>query len=325
MRIRVVTSINVRSSPFASPLFGDGVLGREPGTEPGRDDIIPENPSLKMPTAPGQHPRKSHGRRTPKHPQFPAWFSGFSSVQHAAPAGTHRTRSQASTRGLIDPNHSPTSGIRETGHRRGPTHTAYAERLFTGMGYPSHEDRHGKHRRKRPTKMDSKKKRTCLPQTTDPKIRQKIIGCLFFGTLLTIVLTTCTPIAPLPSHIYKPRRTDNPADLALATSESARGANFHGIFIFFILVLTILFCHYLIRLCMLAFCPTKRFARPKRAPRLADEEAGFAGPSRAVPVVLDRDDELSLSAHNAVAEEDKPLPPPPPAYGLWRGSTVCLV
>lgn len=79
---------------------------------------------------------------------------------------------------------------------------------------------------------------------------------------------------------------------------------------------------------MLAFEPRMRFARKFRSPRKADEEAGFAQPRQPIPVVLARDEELGLHISNDRVEEedeiDRPLPPPPPAYGLWRNSVVCL-
>lgn len=90
-----------------------------------------------------------------------------------------------------------------------------------------------------------------------------------------------------------------------------------------------LFCHYLIRLCMLAFEPRTRFARKCPSPFHANQEAGFAQPRQPIPVVLARDEELGLhNDHRRVEEDvddiDDALPPPPPAYGLWRSSVVCL-
>ena len=115
-------------------------------------------------------------------------------------------------------------------------------------------------------------------------------------------------------------------DLALAISESLRGASFHGIFIFFILILTILFCHYLIRLCMLAFEPRIRVPRKCQSPLRADDDVGFAQPRQPIPVVMARDEELGLHDHSRSFDReegdgiDNALPAPPPAYGLWRNS-----
>ena len=53
----------------------------------------------------------------------------------------------------------------------------------------------------------------------------------------------------------------------------------------------------------------------------------FARPNQPIRVILARDEEEGISrvGGNEI-EEDEPknLPPPPPAYGLWRGSMVGL-
>lgn len=73
-----------------------------------------------------------------------------------------------------------------------------------------------------------------------------------------------------------------------------------------------------------------RFARKCQSPLNADQEAGFAQPTQPIPVVLARDEEIGLHDDNGRVEEDAEehtdiaLPPPPPAYGLWRSSVVCL-
>ena len=79
---------------------------------------------------------------------------------------------------------------------------------------------------------------------------------------------------------------------------------------------------------MLAFQPRIRFARKCQSPLTTGEDAGFAQPREPIPVVLARDEELGLhNDHNGGVEDgdtDEALPPPPPAYGLWRSSVVCL-
>ena len=113
-------------------------------------------------------------------------------------------------------------------------------------------------------------------------------------------------------------------DLALAISNSGSGETFHAILIMLILILTIIFCHYLIRLCMLAL-------RPKGvggSGELVDQSraGAIARPCEPIRVILARDEELGLHEGNQVVEEDKEIavPPPPPAYGLWRCSVVSL-
>lgn len=328
MRITVVTSINVRSSPSASPR----VVIQEALPEPERGNAILEKNPPPMPSlTPGQHPRMDRfiaSQRIPRGSRLSGWLHGYSvrdndrkrppihtkkishtstrcfaaaerGQQHHAPG----IRSYPSTRGLIDPVHSPTYGPGQLTYGSDSRHEAYLERLRAELRSPPRENRSKRRHRKKSKRAPARSERLCFPQIKDMRMRQKIIGCLFFGTLLTLVLTTY---------------------LALATSESFRGATFHGVFIFFILVLTMLFCHYLIRLCMLAFEPRMRFARKCRSPLNADDEAGFAQPRQPIPVVLARDEELGLHDDNDRVEEEeeigKALPPPPPAYGLWRNS-----
>ena len=98
-------------------------------------------------------------------------------------------------------------------------------------------------------------------------------------------------------------------------SNTAAGQEFHIILILFLLIFTVLFCHSLIRLCMLAL--KKKDAR--RTTRLLNN-GGYAHPEEPIQVMLARDEEMGLE--DDVDDEEKDLPPPPPAYGLWRGSVV---
>jgi len=63
-----------------------------------------------------------------------------------------------------------------------------------------------------------------------------------------------------------------------------------------------------------------------------EESAGFAQPPTPIPVTFGRDEELglpegSLHVHegNVEMQEERPLPPPPPVYGNWRSSVVCVL
>lgn len=123
---------------------------------------------------------------------------------------------------------------------------------------------------------------------------------------------------------------------------------FHAVFIFFILILTIIFAHFLIRLCMLAFRPRARFRmmtkssdmqptgpptrshlpncrRPIRlSPPYNDQEMALPGPNP------DPHSSTSPASHSTEQRDqddltemdiEKALPAaPPPAYGRWRGS-----
>ena len=88
---------------------------------------------------------------------------------------------------------------------------------------------------------------------------------------------------------------------------------------------------------MLAFKPQKRYKPRTHRHNIhwpADEEEAmaFAQPSPPMPVVLAADEEAAID-HNTAMEDilesdhssEKDLPAPPPIYGNWRGSVVCLV
>lgn len=49
--------------------------------------------------------------------------------------------------------------------------------------------------------------------------------------------------------------------------------------------------------------------------------SGYAQPERPIPVVLAGDEELLAESHRSAQEK---IPPPPPAYGLWRSSVVSV-
>lgn len=217
MRIKVVTSINVRSSPSASPR----VVIQEAFPEPRRGNAILEKESSPTPSlGPGQHSRMDRiiaSQRIPRGSRLSGWLHGYSvsdkdrkrppihskktshtsthcfaaterGHQHHAPG----IRSYPSTRGLIDPVHSPTYGPRQLTHGSDSRHEAYLERLRAELRSPPRENRSNRRHRKKSKRAPARSERFCFPQIKDLRVRQKIIGCLFFGTLLTIVLTTCT-------------------------------------------------------------------------------------------------------------------------------------
>ncbi|KAK0509151.1 hypothetical protein JMJ35_008522 [Cladonia borealis] len=359
MRIRVTTSINVRSNtvPSTPALVHDAL------PEDWNNYIVPEkrNPTSAMPSLESAQSRLVASQRIPKGSRLSAWLHGFSVVgnQQRPTVAHHRkvshtttqcysrtprkSRTQTrptglrpanSTRGVIDPVHSPTTSCwplsnqsfddRRCRDRQPSTVEPYAP--WTPATASSPHLKSGTQRRKKNLKSSKKPKHTCFPHVNDPKLRHKIFGSLFFGTLLTLVLTTY---------------------LALATSNILGGPTFHAVFIFVILVLTIIFSHYLIRLCMLSLHPRKRFGSSNRNKKNNKEsrmqwpgdgytddfkdddpdlEAGFARPREPIRVTMVQDEELG-GRNGAVLEEqgeeddaEKELPPPPPAYGLWRSS-----
>lgn len=261
MRIKVVTSINVRSSPFTSPRTAtqddfpepeghDAILekvspairSRAPGLLQRMDRLIA---SQRIPHGSrlsgwlhGSSVRRSDGKKPPVHARktktshtstycFAAAEQGH---QHQAPG----IRSYPSTRGVIDPVHSPTYGPRQLTYGSDPRHAAYLERLRAELGSvplkQCSKKRHGQKSKPSPAKNE----RVCFPQIKDLKLRQKMIGCVFFGTLLTILLTTCksshpgpsicrpsgnnplkTPHRPRPRHLRIPARRHLPRRLHL--------------------------------------------------------------------------------------------------------------
>ncbi|ESZ93776.1 hypothetical protein SBOR_5832 [Sclerotinia borealis F-4128] len=132
--------------------------------------------------------------------------------------------------------------------------------------------------------------RTCGPRIRNKKIRQKIVHSLISGLFLVLILT-----------IY----------LALALSNKDETQEFHVLLILIILIVTIFFCHSLIRLCMMIVKPPKEGEpNPRRLPSMVGP-GGYAETSVPIPVALARDEE-------AAGIESQATKVPPPAYGLWR-------
>ncbi|KAI9825649.1 MAG: hypothetical protein M1832_000993 [Thelocarpon impressellum] len=131
------------------------------------------------------------------------------------------------------------------------------------------------------------KHRFCFPNATR-EVRRKMVASLVYGTITAIVFTTY---------------------LGLMFSSQAVAQQFHVLFILVILFTTLLFCHSLIRLCMLA-------TRAQRIDREVMETlgpAGYANPVEPIRVVTALDQE-AMGAPPPTTEA------PPPAYGLWRCS-----
>jgi hypothetical protein len=117
---------------------------------------------------------------------------------------------------------------------------------------------------------------------------------------------------PLPSFLA----TNNILDLALALSDKNETQEFHVLLILIILIITIFFCHSLIRLCMMIINPpAEGDPGRQRLPSMVGP-SGYAETSVPIPVALARDEE-------AAGIESEATKVPPPAYGLWRESVVC--
>lgn len=86
--------------------------------------------------------------------------------------------------------------------------------------------------------------------------------------------------------------------------------------ILIILIITIFFCHALIRLCMMLIHPPSENSDVEQQLPSMIGPGGFANPAEPIQVSLARDEE-------AVGIENEATKVPPPAYGLWRESVVC--
>jgi hypothetical protein len=88
--------------------------------------------------------------------------------------------------------------------------------------------------------------------------------------------------------------------------------------ILIILVTTIFFCHALIRLCMLIIHPPSEAGDLEQQLPAMIGPGGYANPAQPIRIALARDEE-------AAGIESEATKLPPPAYGLWRESVVCLM
>ncbi len=237
MRIQVTTSISVRSNTAPStpvqavnavPLSlgeGQNIVEKVRSQSP-----LPYLPTLSnMATS-----RFMASQRPPRGSRLSAWIHGFSVVnddRRRPPPHNRKTshthtycysrtprrrdhdrvtglRPVNSTRGVIDPVHSPSHGTfpvlahtQGYGHpQRGlSTYDGYPARLVTNTGHSRSETRH---QRTRTKQVHKKGQQPLLVDTSDPRIKWKIIGSLISGTILAILLTTCTP--PFPPHNFNP-------------------------------------------------------------------------------------------------------------------------
>ncbi|KAL5366324.1 hypothetical protein BJX96DRAFT_31359 [Aspergillus floccosus] len=101
--------------------------------------------------------------------------------------------------------------------------------------------------------------------------------------------------------------------LAFAISGSPLEGELHILLIFMILILSIVWCHSLIRFSLAVL----RGPATNRIPSRAGPN-GYAQPERPIPVTFFADEEMTTGGNGEVREK---ITAPPPAYGLWR-STV---
>ncbi|PLN77720.1 hypothetical protein BDW42DRAFT_176386 [Aspergillus taichungensis] len=102
--------------------------------------------------------------------------------------------------------------------------------------------------------------------------------------------------------------------LAFSVANSNLGQELYILLIFMLLILSIVFFHSLIRFFM-AIGRGSQFTGNHIPHNVGP--SGYAQPERPIPVVLAGDEELLAESHRSAQEK---IPPPPPAYGLWRSS-----
>ena len=237
-------------------------------------------------------------------------------------------RSPTSTRSLIDPNSTPASSARPlstarfelfTPNSASPAQAHLISPRFDRMIEPFTRRKTIRPRPGPRWQPRHSSGRICFPFMRQRDMRTKVFHCLVSGFILAVTLIVCT-------FMYRRRFLDHanrPLVLALAMSNTVSGQEFHIVLILFLLVFTVIFCHSVIRLCMLFLKSKGQRHRERVRRRLATE--AFAQPEQPIHVVLAMDEEMGREGHED--DEDKELPPPPPAYGLWRGSvvsTTCL-
>lgn len=226
MRIKVTTSINVRSNTVPSSP-SQAIDAFPPLPEKSRIIVEKVRSTAPLPLLFSQ-PNMATSRfmasqRPPRGSRLSAWIHGISVVnEDRGRASTHnrntshtstycysrtpRRRSQDrvtglrplnSTRGVIDPEHSPTrgtfpflAGAQLRDHER-------PLQIYSGNSAGTYRDTgHAQvkscHRRTRTKSNQKKGRKTSLANTSDPKVRQKIIGSFAFGTILAILLIICT-------------------------------------------------------------------------------------------------------------------------------------
>lgn len=226
MRIRVTTSINVRSNTVPpTPVHATDDFTPLPEENKNLvEKVRSKSPLPFLPTRSDMTTsRFMASQRPPRGSRLSAWIHGFSVVSddRGRPSAhnrktshtstycysrTPRRRSQNratglrpinSTRGIIDPVHSPSLATfplsapsQEGGGLFPPmsAHDAQQARMLTETGDVQLKSRHERTRNKQVRKKDQ---RHFPLNTSDRKIRRKLVGCLFVGTVLTILLTTC--------------------------------------------------------------------------------------------------------------------------------------
>lgn len=172
-------------------------------------------------------------------------------------------------------------------------------------------------------KADRPKFFSCIGNSSP---RRKFIMCAISGSLLTITLTTCMCPSRLPRVIRMEHIITNEIliDLGVALTAKSLSQPVHVIFILVILLITVFFCHSLIRLCMHLLRPSSAARSRSRIPSISSRD-GF-NPNEPIRVHVVTDEEIAGADNEEcrMVRDSKGLVAPPPAYGLWRSSVVSI-
>ena len=131
--------------------------------------------------------------------------------------------------------------------------------------------------------------------------------------------STCNLLVPIDPYIYRPLTPF--LVLALTVSGTVAAQDFRVIILLFVLGFTVVFAHSIVRLCVVGLRTDHR-NRVSENPEFTPV-GGYALPSRPIPIVLARDEEIGISGTDVLGHEGigKEILSPP-TYGLWRGSVV---
>ncbi|KAI9817238.1 MAG: hypothetical protein M1827_001351 [Pycnora praestabilis] len=253
----------------------------------------PKTPRLGLPAMSSSRIDLPHLQRSPS-PSRGLRSTAQSAIGYDALPPSHRVRAANTTESV---QRSPR--LPEQARPPSPTHFIAVDPAEQHLAALADDGRRQQHKRRRRTRRrELKPGRICFWTVKDPLIRRKIINCVVSGVVLATILT-----------IY----------LAIALSNRIINQSFTIIPILLILVITIFFCHSLIRLIMLTLRASNS-GQEDRVPSIVGP-GGYAQPERPIRVVLARDEEAVLENDGAAGGEmSMKIESPPPAYGLWRCS-----
>lgn len=151
-----------------------------------------------------------------------------------------------------------------------------------------------RHHRQHQQQQSPKRFLFCFPWVKSRRMRSQILTCFVSGLFLLLMLT-----------VY----------LALALTKQINTRDFSIVLILIILITTIIFCHSLVRICLMMMRPSSDSSSSGSSNHMNHFLApgGYAIPQRPIRVVLARDEEAAGLENNTTNLK-------PPAYGLWRES-----